>query len=66
MASAHAAHSMRLRHGFQPGMGIAPLRGNAMGLSILALWFAVSFALGPVVGRHLGRCAASVEEQTTA
>jgi hypothetical protein len=47
-------------------MGIAPLRGNAMGLSILALWFAVSFALGPVVGRHLGRCAASVEEQTTA
>jgi hypothetical protein len=37
-----------------------------MAFSILAVWFAVSFALGPVVGRHLGRCAAAVEEQTTA
>jgi hypothetical protein len=37
-----------------------------MALSILVAWFAVSFALGPVVGRHLGRCAAAVEERSTA
>jgi len=37
-----------------------------MAFSILVAWFAVSFALGPVVGRHLGRCAAAVEESSTA
>ena len=37
-----------------------------MALSILIVWCAVSFALGPLVGRHLGRCAAAVEEKSTA
>jgi hypothetical protein len=37
-----------------------------MAFSILIVWCAVSFALGPLVGRHLGRCAAVVEENSTA
>jgi hypothetical protein len=37
-----------------------------MALSILVAWCAVSFALGPLVGRHLHRCAAVLEDKTTA
>ena len=37
-----------------------------MAFSILVAWFAVSFALGPIVGRHLSRCAAAMEDNSTA
>jgi hypothetical protein len=37
-----------------------------MTLSILVAWCAVSFALGPLVGRHLARCADMLEDNTTA
>jgi hypothetical protein len=37
-----------------------------MAVTILFAWFALSFALGPLVGRHLGRCAAAIEEKSTA
>jgi hypothetical protein len=37
-----------------------------MTISLLAAWCAVSFALGPLVGRHLARCAAALEEKSTA
>jgi hypothetical protein len=37
-----------------------------MAFSILVAWFAVSFALGPIVGRNLSRCAAAMEDNSTA